>query len=413
MRIAFVVTKFPVLVSETAILNQVTGLLDRGHEVHLLAERPGNLSTLHPQIEAYGLLDRTFYRRMPRNRLARVLKGIGLFLVNLPKAPLPLLRSLNIWRYGIQAASLNLLYAVTSLRERRSYDIIHCQFGPNGLRGMFLRESGLVTGKLITQFRGSDLNVYPRIAGNAVYQRLFQEGDAFLANSRFLVNRAVALGCPQGKILTLPGGVDLQKIAFAQRRLVPGCPIRILTVARLVEVKGVEYAIRAIAGVSARFPDIRYTVVGEGPLLQHLQTLARQLGIGDRVEFLGGQTRDQIHKLYADAHLFVLSGVVAEDGGEEGLPNVVAEAQAAGLPVLASRVGGIPEVVLDGKSGFLLPQRDVAALVDKLSYLIENPQFWPEMGRAGRKYVENHYDLDRQNDRLVDIYEQLLDGTLS
>ena len=102
----------------------------------------------------------------------------------------------------------------------------------------------------------------------------------------------------------------------------------------------------------------------------------------------------------------------ARANAEQEAQTLLAEAQATGLPVLSSRVGGIPEVVLDGKSGFLLPQRDVAALVDNLSYLIQNPQLWPEMGRAGRRYVEDHYNLDTQNERLIDIYREMLDKTL-
>ena len=102
--------------------------------------------------------------------------------------------------------------------------------------------------------------------------------------------------------------------------------------------------------------------------------------------------------------------VTSQNGDCEGIPVAIVEALAWGLPVLSTLHSGIPEVIQDGESGFLVPERDTEALAEKLEYLIEHPELWPEMGRKGRKYVEEHYDIDKLNDRLVEIYQRLLNG---
>ena len=411
MKVAFVVTAFPTL-SYTFILDKITGLIDRGHEVDVFADRPGQLDQMHPDVERYGLLNHVYCPPMPNNVAMRYVTGAGLMLTRGWRRPGVMLRSLNAFRHGELASSLVLLYGAIPLLRMRSYDIIHAQFGPNGLKAMFLRENGLLEGKLITHFYGYDVNVYPRRRGAKVYHQLFQVGDLYTANSRFLAERAISLGCPAGRILDLPIGADLSKFAFSERRRKPGDPIRILTVARLVEVKGLEYSIAAVAKAISEYPEIQYQIVGDGPLLGRLRQLVSQLGIKGHVQFLGGRTQDEVIELYAGAHLFVLASVVGADGAEEGHGTVLTEAKATGLPVISSRVGGIPENVLDGKSGFLVPQRDVEALTDKLSHLIEHPQLCAAMGRAGRKHVEENLDIQRLNDRLVQVYEQLLNGTL-
>ena len=286
--------------------------------------------------------------------------------------------------------------------------MIHCHFGPNGLRGTVLRNMGVLHGKLVTTFHGFDVNSWPQEHGRAVYQALFETGDCYTVNSRFTASRAVALGCPEPKIVRLPVGVDTRKFVPRQTPRPPGEPIRILTVGNLVPHKGIDYAIRAMAKVRAEFPNIRYHIVGDGPLRAKLAELARELNLENVVRFLGPRAQDELPGIYADADLFVLASVVGEDGAEEGQGLVFAEAQATGLPVTGTRIGGIPEAVLDGESGFLVPQRDVDALAEKILYLIRHPHLWPEMGRAGRRFVEKHYDSLKLNDRLVEIYQQLL-----
>jgi colanic acid/amylovoran biosynthesis glycosyltransferase len=159
MKIAFIVEAFPVL-SQTFVLNQVTGLIDRGHEVDIYAEFNENITKVHPDVEKYDLLSRTFYHpQVPQNKFRRLLKGVWLFLTNFPIAPLLLLRSLNVFKYKKDATSLRLLYSVIPLVKRRPvYDVIQCHFGLLGIKGMLLRDIGALQGKHTTAFHGVDIS---------------------------------------------------------------------------------------------------------------------------------------------------------------------------------------------------------------------------------------------------------------
>ena len=408
MRIAFLLDQFPSL-SETFILNQITGLIARGHEVDIYPDNANNLDPITPEASRYQFRKRTYLVEYPSSRSRRILKGAVLLLGNFYKNPVVVLRSLNIFKYnfsnnGEQAAMLKLLYSSIPFLERQSYDVIHCHYGRNGIRGVLLRELGALTGKIITTFHGYDINSYPRQYGANIYKNLFQDGDLYTANTTFTAAQAVALGCPENKILILPVGVDISKYCFRERKVLDEEKVNILTVARLVEKKGIEYSLRAFAKVAQKYANIKYQIVGEGPLRESLERSIAELGLGDRVKLLGAKTQEELLEIYAQSHIFVLSSVTAANGDKEGQGLVLQEAQATGLPVLSTLHNGIPDGVLDGRSGFLVPERDVDALAEKLEYLIAHPERWSEMGRAGRDYVEECYDINKLNDRLVEIY---------
>jgi colanic acid/amylovoran biosynthesis glycosyltransferase len=407
MRIAFIVWQFPSL-SETFILNQITGLSDRGHEVDIYASQRGDTSKMHPDVENYRLLNRTYFAQIPKNLLWRLLKGLGLLSSNFSKNPSVLLRSLNLFKYGKDAASLWLLYLAIQLLDKEPYDIIHCQFGTDGLRGMWLRDVGAINGKLITTFRGYDISWYIQKHGEHFYDKLFETGDFFLSNCDFFRQRVVKLGCKEKKIVVHGSGIDCRRFVFTPRYPPSDGIIRIATTGRLVEKKGIEYSIRAVAKLAKFYPNIEYNIIGNGPLQEELQQLIDELGVSDIVKLLGQKQQQELIEILNNSHIFTAPCVTAKAGDQDAPVNVLKEAMAMGLPVVSTYHGGIPELVEDGISGFLVPERDVDALAEKFGYLIEHPERWSEMGRAGRAYVEKHYDIQKLNDRLVEIYRQVL-----
>jgi colanic acid/amylovoran biosynthesis glycosyltransferase len=181
--------------------------------------------------------------------------------------------------------------------------------------------------------------------------------------------------------------------------------VRLLTVARLVEIKGHEFALRAVARVRARHPEIRYDIVGDGPLRKKLEALVAELGLQDAVTFHGAREGAFVRELMKNAHLAVLASVSIE-GDAEGQGLFLQEAQACGLPVVATQHGALPEGMLPGKSGFLVPERDVDALAQQLELLRANPDTWPEMGWRGRAFVEERYNIQQLNERLVELYRE-------
>ena len=412
MKIAVIVGEFPSL-SQTFILNQIIGLIERGHEVDIYADIPQNSPKIHSEVEKYNLLKRTYYQqKIPGNYFLRLLQGIRLLLTNFHKDPLVVLRSLNVIKYGRQAASLRLLYQSISHLGKKPYDIIHCQFGKYGLRALSFRNFGILQGKMITTFRGSDISKYVQEHGPHVYEQLFREGDFFLANCEFFRRRAIAIGCAPQKIIVHGSGIDCSKFSFRECYFPADGKIRLATIGRLVEKKGIEYGIRAIAKVSRVYENIEYNIIGDGILMESFRQLIRELDIDRIVKLLGGKQQQEVIEILDQSHIFIAPCIIAANGDRDAPVNTLKEAMAMGLPVISTHHGGIPELVEDGISGFLVPERDANAIAEKIHYLIEHPECWVEMGKAGRAQVEEKYDRNKLNDELVNIYQQLLDSKL-
>lgn len=407
MKIAFIVSGFPTL-SETFILNQITGFLDLGHDVQIFAESNPEEKKVHTDVKKYQLMKRVHYINMPHNKIKRILKAIFLIIRNFHKSPLKILKSLNLFKYSKTALSLRLLYSLIPFLDK-NFDIIHCHFGPNGIIVVYFKEIG-IPGKYVTSFHGYDVNSYPKIAGEDVYNNLFKNGDLFTANTNFTKQQILKLGCQGGKIIILPVGLRIERFKFSTRKVHSRETLKILTVGRLVEVKGHKYAIQAVAKVVKKHKNTEYLIAGDGPLKKELESLVLKLGIKKYVRFLGAVNQDEVIELYRLAQIFVLPSVTASDGAREGQGLVFQEAQASGLPVVSTLCGGIPEGVIDGKSGFLVPEKDVDALAEKLEYLIEHTEVWPEMGRYGCKFVEGKYDIKKLNQQLVKIYKDVIGG---
>ncbi len=405
MKIAFIVDLFPKL-SETFILNQITGLIDLGHEVDIFARSNPCEKKVHREVEEYQLMARTHYFLDPRPRRVRLPGAALLLLRNFHKGPRKIIWSFivakrfNLRRLGARQYVLPFL--------GKSYDIIHCHFGPMGFVGYFLKKLG-VTGKVVVSFYGFDISRWVKSEGEAAYDLLFENADLITSISEHVKGRLINLGCDPAKIEKVSMGVDLREFPFLERKLDEGGKVRVLTVARLVEKKGIEYSIKAVAKLVKLKCKIEYAIVGDGPLRVELESIISALGVDGQVKLLGWREASEVIELYGEAHLVVLSSITAQDGDEEGQGLVLQEAQAMGLPVIATRHNGIPEGVLDGVSAFLVPERDVDALAERLDYLIQHPELWPEMGRAGRRFVEENYDARKLNQRLVEIYQGLVE----
>lgn len=411
IRIAFLVNNFPML-SETFVLNQVTGLLDRGHEVDIYTQNLHSWDKVHPDVSRYRLWERTYaLQKVPDSCLWRVLKGIWLAIVYFFRAPRLIAQSLNIFAYGQQALNLWLLYTAASLLQNRnghSYDIIHCQFGTQSYRGMAFKQLLSPTPKLLIMFRGFDISHYVQQNGPNVYTRPFKHVDYCLANCEFFRQRVIDIGWSPDKIAVHFSGLDLNKFNLHLRQLNPGDSVHIATTGRLVEKKGIEYAIRAVAKVAEQHPNLTYSIIGDGPLRDHLTAVIKELQAESYIHLLGWKNEVEIIQILDQCHLFIAPSVTASDGNQDAPINVLKEAMAMGLPVISTTHGGIPELVEDGISGYLVPERDVASLADKLNTLITHPEQWPAMGQAGRSFVERHYDLHHLNDLLVQRYQALL-----
>jgi colanic acid/amylovoran biosynthesis glycosyltransferase len=401
MKIAFIVNGFPTL-SQTFILNQITGLLDLGCDVEVFAVSKNNEKKVHPDIGNYNLMERVHYFDVPHNKIKRLLRAIYLITINFHKNPFKILSALNIFKYGGTALSLRLLYNLIPFLNKK-FDIIQCHFGSIGNIGAFLKQLG-IEGKLVTMFHGCDIREGIK-KGGKIYRQLFNYGDCFLAISNYNYKNLVQFGVNPDKIIFHPVGIEIDKFPFKwQEKNKISTPIVVLTVARLVEEKGLTYSIAAIKEILKKNPDLqlKYYIVGEGTLEEILKKLVKELELEDVVKYLGSMDQVRIAKEMLKADIFLLPSIA------EALPVVLMEAQVVGLPLIATNVGSVAEVIVDGKSGFLVPERDVNALTEKLEYLIKHPELWSEMGAYGRQFIEENYNIEKLNHRLFKIYQNLI-----
>ena len=408
MRIAFLLNEFPKL-SETFIVNQIVGLIERGHTVDVFAYQKSD-DPIHPQVEQYQLIKRTQYLNIPTSFKTRAPVAAKIILKRGWRKPLHLLRSMNVFEHGKAAINLEMFCAHAFFLEtpvKTPYDIIHCHFGPSGIFGQNLRDIGDLKGPLLTTFHGFDIASFVKLNGIGVYKNLFRKGEAFTCSSKFIRGKLIAAGCDPAKIILFKLGTDLSKFDFIERRVESDGAIRLITIARLVEKKGLEYSIKAVANLVRQFPKIEYTIIGDGHLRQDLSLLIERLNLQKNIRLAGWKTQKDVRRLLAESHIFILASVLSSDGDFEGQGMVLQEAQAMGLPVVCTNHNGFPESILDGQSGFLVPERDVDSLSARLAELMSQPDTWLEIGRKGRAFVEAEFDLSKSNDALVELYRKV------
>ena len=411
MKIAVLVRTFPAI-SETFVLNQVIGLIEQGHQVDVFARRPPRSAVTHEDVRRHRLLDHSHYWAKPRlGDVTRELRNLGDLLRRPRRIPVEVLTRLRIVVRGLTSLErLDRVPEALYAHAHGDYDIIYCHFGHIGMRGDVLRELGGLRGKLVTVFHGYDMSTFLKERGDRVYDGLLERGDLFLPISDHWRQRLIGLGADPSKIVVHHMGVDLSRFAFAPRTRAPGEPTNVLQIARLVEKKGLRYGIEAVAKVTRERPgSITYNIVGDGPERPELEALVARLGVGDSVVFHGWKRQDEIVGFLDRAHLLLCPSVTAASGDMEGIPVALMEAMAQGLPVLTTRHSGIPELVEDGVSGYLVEERDAEALADRLVQLIDHPEQWPILGEAGRKRVVDEFDVDALNLRLTQLFRELLD----
>ncbi|MEX2375326.1 MAG: glycosyltransferase [Dehalococcoidia bacterium] len=417
--------EFPKL-SETFVINHITGLIDEGAEVTVFAERPGAADQWHVDVDKYGLMNRCLWYGMPNSlkhardyltagsrdiqrSLAKLMEGAT--LIGMPP-PLDELARLLGDEQARTEVKLRLFHAAEVLnRAQKSFDIVHCHFGHRGLFAAELKKMGVLEGKIAVSFHGIDLTEHLHKGGVHVYDRLRGEADALLPISNFFRERLLKLGFSPRRTHVHHVGVSCEKFAFQARFRPEGEAVRLLTVGRLVPKKGVEYVLRALGLLKqkGRLKLFHYDIVGDGPERKTLEALCEKLGLKDHVTFHGGLSHEKVADWMRSADLFISPSVTAANGDMEGIPTTIMEAMASGMPVVSTIHSGIPELVQDGESGFLCRERDFEQLAEKIRFLCQNRELWAEIGREGRKTVEAEFNIRTQNARVLRLYDELHD----
>lgn len=355
MNVLMVVSAFP-KIHDICMLNQMTGLIDRGHSVSIYAPKLGDTLHVQEDVTKYNLLSHTIIGELPDNL--------------------------------------------------DDYDVVVFQLGHKATN---IKQTHNYKGKVVVCLRGYDITGFVKSNPHA-YDDLFESVDLFMPVCEAFKKKLQDLGCDPDKIIVHHSGINCSRFAFKVRPFPVEGPINIVSVGRFVEKKGFMYSIRAIAELVKRFPRIRYTIIGEGGLKRKYKKYIKQFGIRSKVRIDGWYSHDEYIKILDNAHIFIVPSVTAHDNDQEGIPNVLKEAMAMGLLVVATDHSGNGELVEDKISGFLVPERNSGAIVRAVDYLLNNSEEWVSLQFIARSLVCKKFDTEKLNDDLEKIFLRLING---
>jgi len=257
----------------------------------------------------------------------------------------------------------------------------------------------------LVSFHGADVLVDMQ---KSAYRRATEEMLSLvrrvLVRSGSLRQAVIDLGCAPEKIEIQRAGIPLADFPFRERSIPGDGQWRLLQAGRLIEKKGLKTTLHAFVRFRKEFPAARLTIAGEGPQLEELQLLARELQIDGAVDFAGFISQEELRELLYSSHIFLHPSETGRDGNQEGVPNSMLEAMASGLPVFATHHGGIAEAVENNVSGILVNERDHRALGDALIETAKIPDHFRVMGRVASESVARNFNQTEQTRWLEEIY---------
>lgn len=336
--------------------------------------------------------------------------------MNLDQFPFENIKSLsdlNMISYLLNGALLKFAkycpYFAKIIKEN-DVSLIYAPFGWNGLHALsYKKKFGI---PLIVSFYGHDVAIFKQQKKSRMkhlyLQKLFKKGNMFLVLSEDMKKDLINLGCPAEKIKIHRLGIDLSKFRFCERKIISNEPTKILTIARFVEKKGIPYLIHAFSLSKRKYPNIKLKIIGDGPMREKIVKLIHDLNLSTSIEVSNYVPYSKLPDEYYNHHLFVLHSITASDGDKDEISTVTKEAMATGMPVITTYHAGIPETFKDGECGFLVRERDVKDLSNKLNYLIEHRELWSKFASAGRRLVEREFDVEKQVKKLEDNFQTVL-----
>ncbi len=375
MKIIIFTNFFP-KISETFTLNRITRLIDSGIDIKIFAiKNPAIVKAcednfletiVHPDVDKYHLMDLVQY--FPKNS--------GGFL-----------------NYEI----------IKDAIDRYNPDIVHIQWGNLGedlLSNIVFSDPTMVT------FHSY---IAPRTwkVVDQGFDAVFKKARFILPVSNYIREGLIKMGCDPAKVIVHHMGVDTKK--FSPKQKLETEIISLLSVGSFIEKKGFQDALQAVGLLPKEIlKNIRYHIVGDGPMKDEYLKMIQQYRLENVVSFLGKLTQDKVIEQYQSSDIYLHPSVMSSEGDDEGIPTVIMEAQACGLPIISTMHTGIPEIVKHAESGYLSEEHDIMDLRDNLTKLITDRDKRMKMGECGREIVLDDFNVDKLNHEMIEIYKNIL-----
>lgn len=423
MRILILATTFPRWKGDTEpafVLDLGQSLIERGHDIVALVPHAAGAAR-EGIFEGASLMQTPDSRPSEQEGQARA----GLRVIRFPYWPdekgqrlcynggaLPNLHQSWMARFNLPPFLWQQWRWVGRLLRQETFDLIHSHWVlPQGFFAVRRAGSGKVP--VVVTAHAGDIFPLRRPGLRALLRYTLERASAVTANSQATAAE-LCKAAPEVRPVVIPMGVDLERFSPRSERanalrqtLAPDGPL-ILHVGRFALKKGQTYLLQAMLRIVQRQPRVRLAMIGFGPLQRTLESEVRSLGLADRVRFVGKVPHEQMPDYFAAADVFVLPSIVSPSGDTEGLGVALLEALAAGTPVVASRVGGIPDIVKDGETGLLVPEKQPEALAKAILKLLEQPALGTRLVEEGRRHIEQHFSWPGVAQRFESLFEQVL-----
>lgn len=293
--------------------------------------------------------------------------------------------------------------------KNKNVSLIHAHFAFNGYK--YIPLARRLNVPLIVSFYGYDYDYLPKQNPKWLekYQQLFNFADAFICEGNFGKKKLIEKGCPKDKIYVNHLGVAVDKIPYKIRKWRFGDKIKFCQIASLDEKKGHQFTIKAFSKFTEEYSDAELTIVGNGPKQKELVGLINELGIRETVKLKEFIPYSELYSELLKHHIFIHPSVTTERCDcEGGAPIILLDAQSTGMPIISTYHCDIPEEVVDGKSGYLVPERDIDGLTNVMLRFVDNPSLFEKFGANGRKHVKENYNIRDCSSSLEEIYHRVI-----
>lgn len=412
LKVAAFVGIFP-NITESWFIEQTVALIDLGVDIDLFAFNKGKAYHVSELVKNYDLLKKTTFLEYPKNKILRVMLGFKHLLKIIVYKPQILIKILNRSKLSKTMPVLKYLFWVAPLINKiDKYSVIHCHQGMIANKFLKIKDILELKQNFITTFYGQDSSKYIKQKGEDVYNQLKINCSRFLLMTEEMKDRFIKMSFPSEKLTVHYTGVNLNNYSYFYRGYKTGEKFRIISVGSFVEKKGIIDLIMAIKEVvSKNYCNIELNLVGGSIDLNYserIKNLVRELQLEKYIIFKGLLPHRFTIDLFKEMHLMAQLSKKATSGDTDDLPFVLLEGQISGLPVITTNHVGIPEGVMDNKTGFVVNEGDYRQASEKIIFFITHPDKLKEFSYNAHNFVKEKFNIDYFNKNLVKFYQSLI-----
>ena len=402
-KVIYITRSFPVH-SQTFIVNQIIAAINEGFEVGVLTYHLNNfdessqISDLKKNnIEA---ITHPIDFNIPKNRFLRYIKGLFLFF--------------KYFKYNRFSAYKTISehwffqpYLVEYFIQYQDVDVFHIHFANSGLDIAAMKKIGVIKGDLILSVHGFSIhskNETEKQRLIATNQNLFELSKYITVNSPYLFDKMINLQCEPNKLRIVPMGVDTEFFADTSLKAVENRPLGLISVGRLIPLKGHKYGIEALKQLIDSAIEVHYTIIGIGREEDALRALVKELKLEDHVTFMGLKSQSELREQYRINQVFLMTSITDDQNRAEAQGIVTLEAQSMGLPVVAFDSGGVSST-LTSETGFLVKEKSVEDFAKAISKLYQDKKLYSEMSNNAKTFVRDQFSLQKLSRKVGELYE--------